>query len=172
MIRRELKKLANKYLREGKKDNSKKYYQIATKNIINDLQKKAKEKLAVISKTKPREEIKSEDFSLTEQEEIAVLKNLRKKSLESIKAYTDGNRLELAEKEKIDLKIIEEFLPKELSEEETKKLVDDIFQKLKDANKGAVTIGSVMKELKIHSNMNMGLASQLVRERLMNNNKG
>ena len=161
MVQRELKRLANKYLREGKKDNSKKYYQIATKNIICALQKKAKEKFAIISKTKPKDKIKSEDFFLTEQEEIAVLKNLRKKSLESIKAYTNGNRLELAEKEKIDLKIIEKFLPKELGEEETKKLVDEIFERLKTKN-----IGLLMKELKVYDNINMKLASQLVRAKL------
>lgn len=161
MILEKLKKLSNSYLKESVKDKSKKYYQIACKNIVNALQEKAKEKFVIVSKSKPKEDIKLEDFSLTKQEEIAVLKNMRKKSLESIKAYTEGDRLELAEKEKIDLKIIEKFLPKELSEEETKKIVDELFDKLNTKN-----IGLIMKELKVHDNINMKMASKLVRDKL------
>ncbi len=144
-ILQKVKKLANSYLKEGKKD-----YLLASKNIINAIQNKQK----------------SQKEDLTEKDEIAVLKNLRKKSLESIEAFTKGNRLELAEKEKIDLSIIEKFLPKELSEEETKKLVESIFQKLKTVSIGTITMGSVMEELKFSDDVNMKLASQLVREKL------
>ena len=152
MILEKLKKLSNDYLRESKKDKSKEYYKIATKNIINSL----------LIKLKDKSRNKEDEAFLTEQEEISVLKNLRKKSLESIKAYTNGNRLELAEKEKIDLEIIEKFLPKELGEEETTKIVKEILKRL-DTNK----IGLVMKELKIYSNINMGIASKIVKKLLI-----
>jgi len=136
-ILNQLKVLATKYLKEKNKE-----YLIATRNIINALQNKQKDK----------------KNNLTEQEEIQVLKNLRKKSLESIEAYKKGNRQDLVKLEKIDLKIIEQFLPKELSEEKTKEIIEKVIQKLNTKD-----IGLIMKELKQYKNINMGLASKIIR---------
>lgn len=148
-ILKSLKELANDYLKgkiEEEDKNKNKEYRLATKSIINAIQNKQK--------------IKGKDF--TEMDSIAILKNLKKKSLESISIFTKGNRLDLVEKEKIDLFIIEKFLPKELSEEETKKIVDEVFNRLKTDS-----IGFIMKELKVHNNINMKLASILVKDLLM-----
>lgn len=63
-------------------------------------------------------EIARRPAQLTEEDELSVLTGAAKKRKESIELFEKGLRLDLAEKEKAELKIIEEFLPKQISEEE------------------------------------------------------
>ena len=49
-----------------------------------------------------------------------VLMKMAKQRRESIEMYEDGGRTELAEKEKAELAVIEEFLPQQMSEDETR----------------------------------------------------
>ncbi|MDH7606016.1 MAG: GatB/YqeY domain-containing protein [Melioribacter sp.] len=70
---------------------------------------------------------------LTPEEEIRILTAAAKKRKEAIEQYQNANRPELAEKEENELKIIEEYLPKQLSNEEileeVKKLAAEIDAK-------------------------------------------
>jgi len=56
---------------------------------------------------------------LGDDELLAILAKMVKQRQESARAYEEGGRLELAEKELAEIKVVEEFLPKQLSEEET-----------------------------------------------------
>ena len=51
---------------------------------------------------------------------------MAKQRKESIAMYEDGGRQELAEKEKAELVVIEEFLPQQMSEEETRAAIAQI----------------------------------------------
>ena len=78
----------------------------------------------------------------------------------------DGNREELAEQERKELKVIESFLPQQLSEDETRAAIQDIKSTL-----GAESIkdmGKVMAELKARhaAVLDMQTASRLVKEAL------
>jgi len=55
---------------------------------------------------------------MTPDDEIAMLNSALKKRKEAIEQYEKGNRADLAEKEKAELQIILEYLPKQLTEEE------------------------------------------------------
>src|ERR1700734_1416676 len=55
---------------------------------------------------------------LTDAEEQQILTTLIKQRKESVESFTKGGRLELAEKEKLEIAMIETFLPKAASEEE------------------------------------------------------
>jgi uncharacterized protein YqeY len=55
---------------------------------------------------------------LTEAEETQILTTLIKQRRESVESYTKGNRPELAEKESLEISMIEEFLPQAAGEEE------------------------------------------------------
>lgn len=55
---------------------------------------------------------------LTEEDEIKMLSSAAKKRREAIEQFENAGRQELAENEKIELKVIENYLPKQLSEEE------------------------------------------------------
>lgn len=55
---------------------------------------------------------------VAESDVLAILGKMVKQRLESVRAYEEGGRLELAENEREEIAVIEEFLPRQLSEEE------------------------------------------------------
>ncbi len=95
-----------------------------------------------------------------------VLLKMAKQRKESITMYVDGGRDELAAKERSELAVIEEFLPTQMSEEETRAAIEAI-----KAEQGAESIkdmGKVMGELKARhgAELDMSKASSLVKESL------
>lgn len=91
---------------------------------------------------KPTEEIDEKDA-------IAVLKRLAKQRKEAAESYEKGGRPELAEKEKTELKIIEEYLPQMASREDIEKIVREKMAGIVPGDKAAAgkLTGTVMKEL-------------------------
>ena len=83
----------------------------------------------------------------TDDEDIKkLLKKMVKQRAESIDIYKKNNRTDLLEVEQNEYEILTGFLPKQLGEEETKKICSDLIAKL-----GASSIkdmGKVMGELK------------------------
>ena len=97
---------------------------------------------------------------------VDVLQKMAKQRRESITMYVDGNREELAEQERKELKVIEEFLPAQLSEDETRAAIATIKSTLNaDSIKD---MGKVMAELKARHGtvLDMQTASRLVKEAL------
>jgi hypothetical protein len=94
---------------------------------------------------------------------IEVLQKMAKQRRESIEMYEQGGRQELAEQEKGELAVIEEFLPAQMSDDEVKAAIEAI-----KAEVGAESIkdmGKVMGALKARhgAEMDMGKASALVK---------
>ena len=82
----------------------------------------------------------------TDQQIIKVLQKMKKQRQDSADLYKKGERPELLAVEEAEIKIIDTFLPKQLSEEETKKICTETVSAL-----GATSIkdmGKVMGELK------------------------
>ena len=87
-----------------------------------------------------------EDREPTDEEITAVLSKMVKQRRESVRLYEEGGRLELAAEEEGEIAVIERFLPRPLSEEETAAAVDAAVQET-----GASSIrdmGKVMAVLK------------------------
>lgn len=87
---------------------------------------------------------------MTPDEEINILNSLAKKRKDAIEMYANAGRNDLKEKEEAELKIIMEFLPKQLSEDEIRDLIHQIisesdFNKPSDLGK---LIGLSVKTLK------------------------
>ena len=83
---------------------------------------------------------------LTDQDVMSLLKKMVKQRNESCEVYKKAGREELLASETKEIEIISSFLPKQLSEEETKKICEDVVKKV-----GAASIkdmGKVMGELK------------------------
>ena len=83
---------------------------------------------------------------LTDQDIMSLLKKMVKQRNESCEVYKKAGREELLASETKEIEIISSFLPKQLSEEETKKICEDVVKKV-----GADSIkdmGKVMGELK------------------------
>ena len=87
-----------------------------------------------------------ESKELTDQDITSLLKKMIKQRNESCEVYKKAGRTELLESETKEIDVISYFLPKQLSEEDTKKLCEDIVKKV-----GATSVkdmGKVMGELK------------------------
>jgi hypothetical protein len=81
-----------------------------------------------------------------DQEIIKVLKKMKKQRQDSAFLYKKGERPELLEVEEAEIKIIDTFLPKQLNEEETKKICKKVIESL-----GASSVkdmGKIMGSLK------------------------
>lgn len=97
---------------------------------------------------------------------VETLQKMAKQRRESITMFVDGGREELAAQERKELSVIEEFLPQQLSEDETRAAIHDIKSTLNaDSIKD---MGRVMAELKaLHGTvLDMQMASRLVKEAL------
>ena len=97
---------------------------------------------------------------------LAILSKMTKQRQESARAYEEGGRLDLAERERQEIEIIEEFLPKQLNEDEVAAAVRKAVEFT-----GAASIrdmGQVMAELKVRSTgqMDFGKVGPLVKDRL------
>ncbi|MDG1377358.1 MAG: GatB/YqeY domain-containing protein [Yoonia sp.] len=107
-----------------------------------------------------------EEGGVGDPEILAILGKMVKQRQESARAYEEGGRLELAEKELSEIKIIEDYLPRQLSEAESEAAVDAVI-----AQVGAQSIremGKVMAVLKdtYTGQMDFGKVGPLVKNRL------
>ena len=103
---------------------------------------------------------------LNENEIIQVINKYAKQLRDSIEQFESGNRIDLAEKEKNELKIVKQFLPQQLTREEINTIVTNVIAKTDAQNMS--DMGRVMKEV---INTTQGSAdgkiiSELVREHL------
>ena len=83
---------------------------------------------------------------INEQEIIKALKKMKKQRQESAELYKKGDRQELLKAEEEEIKIIDSFLPQQLSEEETRKICKETIDSL-----GASSVkdmGKIMGALK------------------------
>ncbi len=139
---------------------------------VTAMKAKDKERTAALrligAKIKDRDiELRTSDKKPEDDELVTdVLLKMAKQRRESIEMYEDGGRTELAEKEKAELAVIEEFLPQQMSEEETRTAIAAIKADL-DAE-GMKDMGRVMGELKSRhgATLDMTKASGLVKEAL------
>jgi uncharacterized protein YqeY len=94
---------------------------------------------------------------------LSMMQTMIKQRNESIKMYVDGNRQDLAEKETAEIKVIERFLPKQMSEAEVESAIRAIMSAT-----GATSIkdmGKIMGELKSKyaGQLDFGKASALIK---------
>ncbi|MEO6152589.1 MAG: GatB/YqeY domain-containing protein [Croceibacterium sp.] len=97
---------------------------------------------------------------------IEVLQKMAKQRRESIEMFAAGGRADLEAQERLELAVIEEFLPTQLGEGETRAAIEAIKGELGAA--GLKDMGRVMAELKARhgSELDMSKASGLVKAAL------
>ena len=104
---------------------------------------------------------------ISEADIISLLKKMQKQREESIQHYTKGNRMDLVQSEEDEIKIIKQFLPKQMNDDEIKNLVKEAIE-INDA-KSIRDMGKVMSYLKENysSNMDFSKASKFLKETLI-----
>ena len=108
-----------------------------------------------------------ENTPMSDADLIAILAKMVKQRQDSARAYEEGGRLELAEKENAEIAVIEEYLPRKMSAEETRAALDEVVTSL-----GATSVrdmGRVMAELKARysGQMDFGAVGPMVKEKLL-----
>ena len=84
---------------------------------------------------------------LTDEEQIQIIRRETKKLTEAYEMFTASGRKDLADNEKYQLEVMNEYLPQLMSEEEIRVKVKEIIDNAPKKDMGNV-MGMVMKELK------------------------
>jgi len=106
------------------------------------------------------------DYQLTDPEAIKTLAAYAKQRRDSIEAFRKAGREDLAAKEEAELAIIQTYLPKQLTEDEVARLVDEAIAETKAA--GPRDMGVVMKAVmpKVQGAADGKMVSRIVQQRL------
>jgi len=98
---------------------------------------------------------------------IEICQPLAKARQQSIDAYKSANRLDLANDEQIELDLINQFLPKTLSEDDIRNAIDNIISKLSITNLSQKDMGSILKEFKSeYPGQDMKVASDWIKTKI------
>ena len=89
---------------------------------------------------------KDKKDAVSDAEIIKVLRKMKKQRQDSMDLYKKGGREELSEVEGAEIKIIDSFLPQQLSDEETKKICTEIIKSLGASS--SKDMGKIMGSLK------------------------
>lgn len=97
---------------------------------------------------------------------IEVVSRGIKTRRESIKEFEKGNRLDLIEKTKEEISVLEEYLPKQLEENEIRSIIDEVFANvqpvsMKDMGKVMASVTPLVK-----GKADMSLVSSIIKEKL------
>lgn len=88
---------------------------------------------------------KGRDYSLSDEEALQVISTYAKQRRQSIESYRKGSRVDLAEKEERELEIVNSYLPRQLTDRELERLVNEVICETGASNPSH--LGVVMKEI-------------------------
>ncbi len=106
------------------------------------------------------------DGAISDNEILAILGKMVKQRQESARAYEEGGRLDLAESERAEIAVIEEFLPRQLSDKE---IVAAIDKEIEACGANSIRdMGKVIAALKARytGQMDFGVVGPMVKSRL------
>lgn len=103
---------------------------------------------------------------ISDTEILSMMQGMIKQRQESMTIYTNAGRPELAEKESAEIKVIESFLPAQMSDADIKKIIDDLVAELNVVD--VRDMGKLMAALKSRyaGQLDMGKASAFVKQKM------
>ena len=109
---------------------------------------------------------KMERHEATDDVVIEVVSKQVKTHKESIEQFKAGNRQDLVDGLNKEIELLSTYLPEQLSEEELRKIIDEVFDKVKPTS--MKDMGTIMKELKplVNGKADMKLVNTIVKEKL------
>ncbi len=143
--------------------------------LINDMKEamksKDKETLSTIRLLKSAIDLykinnKMDRSTVSDEVVIEIAAKQVKTHKESIIEFRNAGREDLAKKLEDEIKVIKNYLPEQLSEEEIEKVINDIFEKVKPTGKS--DMGKIMKEVNIllKGKADMKTVSEIVMSKL------
>ena len=107
------------------------------------------------------------DEGLSDDEILTILAKEAKKRQESADLYVQGGAEDRADKERAEKAIIDEYLPSQLSENELRKIIDEIISQVKP--EGVQQMGQIIGQVKlaVGNTADGSLVAKLVKEKLI-----
>ena len=140
------------------------------KDMVAAMKNQDKLRLSVLRMVKGAiqlEEINKKS-ELTDEDVIGVLSKQIKTRKESIAEFEKGNRFDLIEQTNMEIAILDEYMPAQLSEEEVIKIIDDAFEKINPTSQS--DMGKIMGIITplLKGKADMSSVSKKVKEKLSN----
>lgn len=139
-------------------------------DLVAAMKNKDKERLSVIRMIKGAVQLEeiSAKHELNDEEMTRIISKQIKTRKDSITEFEKGNRQDLIDATNREIKILEEYMPELMSEEEISKIVDEVFKEVNPS--GPSDIGNVMKTISpmVRGKADMGLVNKIIKEKLNN----
>ena len=105
---------------------------------------------------------------LTDDEIVSIVSKQIKMRKDSIKEFEKGNRNDLIEQSEQEIKILEKYLPEQLTEEEVTDIINNVFSKVNPTSSS--DMGKIMGALTplVKGKADMGIVSKIVKEKISN----
>lgn len=137
-------------------------------DMVEAMKNKEKDRLTVIRMVKAAMDQEHIDRKKEINDDllVEVVSRQIKMRRESILEFEKGNRVDLIEKTKSEIAILEAYLPEQLSDEEVSAIIDEIFAEVKPESQK--DMGKVMKEAtaKLKGKTDMKKVSEMIKSRL------
>lgn len=140
------------------------------KDMVAAMKSQDKLRLSVLRMVKGAiqlEEINKKS-ELSDDDVIGVLAKQIKTRKESIAEFEKGNRFDLIEQTNMEIAILNEYMPAQLSEEDVNKIIDDAFKKINPTSQS--DMGKIMGMITplLKGKADMSSVSKKVKEKLAN----
>lgn len=123
--------------------------------------------VAAIKDREISERVQGVSEALADKDIIQIITKMVKQRDESARAYDEGGRADLRDRERREITILQDYLPKQMSEEEIRAAIQTTMAEMGDLTiKDLGKIMAVLKE-KYSGEMDFGLANKIVKERLV-----
>lgn len=105
---------------------------------------------------------------LSDDEVVSVISKQIKMRNDSIAEFTKANRLDLVEQYQKEIKLLNVYMPEQLTDEEINQVIDEAFVKINPTS--SKDMGLIMKEIspKLKGRADMGKVNSIIKSRLSN----
>ena len=137
-------------------------------DLVAAMKSQDKETLSVLRMVKGAVQLEEINLKheLNDDEMITVLSRQIKTRKESIEEFKKGNRQDLIDKTQQEIDILSKYMPKQLSQEEIEKVINDAFNKVNP--QGPSDMGKIMGIVSplLKGKADMSLVSKIIKEKL------
>jgi len=137
-------------------------------DLISAMKSKDKEKLSVLRMIKGAMQLEEINVKheLNDEEVVRIISKQIKTRKDSISEFEKGNRQDLIDSTTNEIKILEEYMPEQMKEEEILKVIDEVFAKVNPT--GPSDMGKIMGTISpmVRGKADMGLVNKLIKDKL------
>ena len=103
---------------------------------------------------------------LNDEEVVRIISKQIKTRKDSIAEFEKGNRTDLIEATKNEIKILEKYMPEQMTKEEISKVIDEVFKQVNPV--GPSDMGKIMGTISplVKGKADMGLVNKMIKEKL------